>query len=162
MLDIADEAPLEAQQQQPPAPVVVERRPALGFGFGIMDLIVVTKLTWDLYKSCRDSSEDFKRLSTEVGTLHVVLKETEDYVTENPDKMDSERKRRLAVLTNGCKATLEDLQRLVLNYESLGTHAQRTWDRMRWGLSDISDVRKRLISNATSLGAFASSLAKYV
>lgn len=131
----------------------------MNFGIGLNDVIVITKFAWDLYKACRESSDDFKRLSAEVGSLHVVLRETEDYLHDHPE-LDAERRRRLVFLLDACRLTLDDLQRLLLNYESLGTNQQRTWDRMRWGLTDVSDLRSRLISNATLLGAFTSSLAK--
>ncbi|CAK7198602.1 serine palmitoyltransferase component [Sporothrix eucalyptigena] len=132
----------------------------MSFGIGIMDVVGVTKFAWDLYKALRDSSEDFRRLSTEVASLHTVLLETEDYLRENDnDKtLDDVRRRRLSVLTECCQDSLTDLQRMLDNYESLGTQAQRTWDRMRWGLRDLSDVRLRLISNAATLGAFTSAL----
>lgn len=132
----------------------------MSFGIGIMDVVGVTKFAWDLYKALRDSSEDFRRLSTEVGALHTVLMETEDLLRENATTLDDVRKRRLTVLTECCHDTLADLKRLLDNYETLGTQAQRTWDRMRWGLSDLSDVRLRLISNAATLGAFTSALSK--
>jgi chromosome segregation ATPase len=133
----------------------------MSFGVGLGDLLHITKVAWDIYKACKESSEDFRRLSQEVASLHVVLKETEDYIREFTD-IDTSRRHRLEILTDGCNSTLQDLQKLLNSYESLGTQAQRTWDRMRFGLEDLADVRSRLVSNATLLTAFNSTLAKYV
>ncbi|KAI6083622.1 hypothetical protein F4821DRAFT_190283 [Hypoxylon rubiginosum] len=130
----------------------------MSFGVGFGDLVLASKLAWKVYKSCKDSGDNFKRLSNEVASLHVVLKETEDYITEFSD-LDTSRKNRLTILTDGCNATLEDLDKLLGSYERLGTQAQRTWDRMRFGLEDLADIRSRLVSNATLLTAFNSSLA---
>lgn len=105
--------------------------------------------------------DDFKRLSNEVASLHVVLKETEDYVHEFTD-FDTSRNYRLKILTDGCNDILKDLEKLLNSYESLGTQAQRTWDRMRFGLEDLTDMRSRLVSQATLLTAFNSTLIKYV
>jgi hypothetical protein len=132
----------------------------MSFGVGLGDVFQVVKLAWDVYKACKESSEDFKRLSNEVASLHVVLKETEDYVKEFTD-LDPSRRHRLNILTEGCNGTLQDLEKLLNSYESLGTQAQRTWDRMRFGLEDLADVRSRLVSNATLLTAFNSTLIRY-
>ncbi|KAJ3890783.1 hypothetical protein GG344DRAFT_48699 [Lentinula edodes] len=129
----------------------------MSFGIGIGDVYLVSKFAWTIYKSCKDSGDDFKRLSNEVASLHVVLKETEDYVHEFPD-FDTSRSYRLKILTDGCNDILKDLEKLLNSYESLGTQAQRTWDRMRFGLEDLTDVRSRLVSQATLLTAFNSTL----
>ncbi|KIK61254.1 hypothetical protein GYMLUDRAFT_43314 [Collybiopsis luxurians FD-317 M1] len=130
----------------------------MSFGIGVGDVVVVSKFAWFLYKSCKESSEDFRRLSTEVASLHVVLKETEDTMSEFTD-LDKSREYRLKILTDGCKTTLDDLEKLLNSYESLRTQSQRTWDRMRFGLEDLADVRSRLISQVTLLTAFNSALA---
>ncbi|KAI1141291.1 hypothetical protein F5Y05DRAFT_256517 [Hypoxylon sp. FL0543] len=130
----------------------------MSFGVGFGDLVLASKLAWTVYKACKDSGENFKRLSSEVASLHVVLKETEDYLNEFSE-IDTSRKNRLTILTDGCNATLQDLEKLLSSYDRLGTQAQRTWDRMRFGLQDFADIRSRLVSNATLLTAFNSSLA---
>ena len=49
---------------------------------------------------------------------------------------------------------LKDLQALVLKYEGLGTQSKRTWDRLKWGSKDITELRSRLTSNTVLLTAF--------
>ncbi|KAI1329474.1 hypothetical protein F5Y16DRAFT_397392 [Xylariaceae sp. FL0255] len=46
------------------------------------DLVVAAQLAWSV---CKDSGETFSRLSSEVASLHVVLKETENCLAETPD-----------------------------------------------------------------------------
>jgi hypothetical protein len=133
----------------------------MSFGVGADDIILIANLAWNLYKSCKDSSDEFKRISHEVASLHVVLKETEEYL-EQSKGLSPTRDQRLGTLAGGCKDTLSELERLLDSYDSLGTQAQRTWDRMRWGLEDLSEVRTRIISNTTLLTAFNSQLARYV
>ncbi|KAJ6558031.1 hypothetical protein B0H19DRAFT_1149526 [Mycena capillaripes] len=130
----------------------------MSFGIGLGDIVMVTTLTWKLYKSCKESSEDFRRLSTELGSLHVVLSETRDYLEEHGEDLADSRKNRLIMLMEGCHGPLDELEALYQRYESLSTQAQRSWDRMRFGLKDLSDVRQRLITHTTMLTTFNSTL----
>lgn len=133
----------------------------MSFGIGAGDIILLGTLTWKLYKSCKESSTEFRRISSEVASLHVVIKETEEYVKETQG-LSPTRDARLHILIDGCKDVMTQLEILLNNYERLGTQAQRSWDRMRWGLEELADVRSRIITNTTLLTAFNSSLAKYV
>lgn len=122
----------------------------------------VSALAWELYKACKDSSDEFKRISQEVASLHVVIKETEEYLSESKGLSSPTREQRLATLIEGCDEVLKTLKRLLDGYDTLGTQAQRTWDRMRWGLEDLAEVRSKIISNTTLLTAFNTQLASYV
>ena len=81
-----------------------------------------------------------------------MLKESEETLFHRPLK--TTRAERLIVIKDGCDKVLTDLQSLVDKYESLGTQSKRTWDRMKWGNEDISEIRARLISSTTMLNAF--------
>jgi hypothetical protein len=95
----------------------------MSFGVSFGDLVLASKLAWTVYKACKDSGESFQRLSGEVASLHVVLKETEDYLDEFPD-LDTSRVNRLQILTSGCHGTLKDLEKLMRSYDGLGTQVQ--------------------------------------
>ncbi|KAJ7640853.1 hypothetical protein DFH06DRAFT_1215414 [Mycena polygramma] len=130
----------------------------MSFGIGLGDILLVTTLTWKLYKNCKDSSEDFRRMSTELMSLHAVLGETRDYLEEHGEELEDSRKYRLSILMGGCQSSLEDLDALYRRYDSLSTQAQRSWDRVRFGLKDLSDVRQRLVSSTTLLTSFNTAL----
>ncbi|KAJ7938200.1 hypothetical protein B0H13DRAFT_1851657 [Mycena leptocephala] len=130
----------------------------MSVGVGVGDIVLVTTLTWKLYKSCKESSEDFRRMSTELMSLHAVLGETRDYLEEHGEELVDSRKYRLSILMHGCQSSLEDLGALYRRYESLSTQAQRSWDRVRFGLKDLSDVRQRLVSSTTLLTSFNTAL----
>ncbi|KAJ8108531.1 hypothetical protein ONZ43_g6396 [Nemania bipapillata] len=95
----------------------------MSFGVGFGDIVLASSLAWSVYKACKDSSENFQRLSGDVASLHVVLKETEDYLGEFTD-LDMSRVNRLQILTDGCRDTLKDLEKLLRSYDSLGTQVQ--------------------------------------
>jgi hypothetical protein len=134
----------------------------MSLGIGVGDLALVAHSAWRLYKACKDSSEDFARLSTELMSLHAVLTETNDFLIENHDSIDISRRNRLTILCTGCRSSLDELHAIITRYESLSTQAQRTWDRMHFGLRDLSDIRNRLLSSVTMLSAFNSAMVKCV
>lgn len=98
----------------------------MSFGFSTGDLIGLGTLAWNIYMKCKQSSDDFKRLSHEVASLYAVLKEAEEYIQETKG-LNPVHDVKLLVLVNGVKDALEELQRMLDSYESLGTQAQRTW-----------------------------------
>ena len=71
-----------------------------------------------------------------------------------PRPGSDERQTRLATVVNGCKTVLDDLQQLVDKYGTQPTKTKQTWNRMRWGFEDVTDIRARLVSNTGMLTAF--------
>jgi len=132
----------------------------MSFGVGVGDIVVLSGLAWRVYKACKESSEDFRRLSTEMASLDAILRETAEFMQEHGDRLDTSRRHRLGIICDGCTSTLQTLEGLVQRYESLSTNAQRNWDRMRFGLNDLSDVRSRLVLNTSMLTAFTSMMIK--
>ncbi|KAJ7745713.1 hypothetical protein B0H16DRAFT_1321519 [Mycena metata] len=130
----------------------------MSFGFGVGDIVLATSLAWRLYKGCKEASEGFRRMSSELLSLHAVLSETSDYLEEYGGELPESRKNRLNTLVDGCLISLQELEALYTRYESLTTQSQRTWDRMRYGLKDLSEVRQRLISSISMLTAFNTAL----
>ncbi|KAJ7019824.1 hypothetical protein C8F04DRAFT_1275814 [Mycena alexandri] len=130
----------------------------MSFGIGVGDIVLVATLAYNLYKGCKESSDDFRRMSSELGSLYAVLGETSDYIKEYGEELPDSREYRLHMVLHSCLHSLQELEALHTRYESLNTQSQRTWDRMRYGLKDLSDVRQRLISNITALTAFNTTL----
>ena len=135
--------------------------PSMSFGFGVGDIIGVSTLAWKVFKACKESSDEFKSLSSEVVSLHVVLKETEELVAETGPSLRADQEPQLRHITDGCQKVLEDVEGLLKKYESLGTKSQRTWDRMKWGAEGVANVRTRLISNTSMLSAYNSTIVKW-
>jgi len=124
----------------------------MSFGFSVGDIITVSKFAFKIYRACKDSATDFQTISGEVISLHIVLKETK-HLTAECGKLDAEREADLVQIGNGCREVLEDLESHLARYDRLGTQQQRTWDWMRFGLDDISEIRARLISHTGMLTA---------
>lgn len=124
----------------------------MSFGFSVGDFVNVGGLCWKLYKKCKDSPGNYKQLTSEVGALHNVIKETEELLSQQ--NLNVRQKEKLRVATVGCGEVLQDLDHLLAKYGSMGTKSQRTFDRLGFGTENIDGIRTRLISNVTLLDAF--------
>ncbi|KAJ7507141.1 hypothetical protein B0H11DRAFT_192600 [Mycena galericulata] len=126
----------------------------MSFGVGIGDIALVVTFTWKLYKNCKESSEDFRRMTTELLSLHAVLSETCELFEEQWEELQDCRKKRIFTLIENCQHSLQDLYALYCSYNTLSTQAQRVWDRLRFGMKDLSEVRQKLISSTTLLTSY--------
>ena len=127
-------------------------------GLSVGDFFLISALTWRVYKSCKDSSHDFQSISTDVLSMHVVLKEIEDHILDR--SLPKAQEENLTSVAQACHAILKELESVLGKYESLGTKAQRTWDRMRWGIEEIDKLRMRLVTTTTMLVAFNTTVTK--
>lgn len=107
-----------------------------------------SKANWDIGKG---SAESFRNISSEVLSLHAVLKESEETLLVPPPSPT--REAHLRVVLEGCTSVLDDLQALVKKYEGFGSKSKVTWERMRWCKEDITEIRLRLTSNVALLTA---------
>jgi hypothetical protein len=128
-------------------------------GYGIGEFTAIGTLAWKVYKCCKEAPESFGDISLEVLSLHAVLKEAEETVFAQP--LPSAKQERLKAVGDGCYSVLKDLDNLAMKYQSLGAQSKRTWDRMRWGTEDVSQLRARLTSNTGLLTAFIRSVREF-
>lgn len=124
----------------------------MNFGYSVGDFLAVGQLCWKVYKKCKDSPGNYAELSTEVGALHNVLKETEELLSQQG--LTAEQGGKLTTCRQGCDEVLKDLDGLLDKYENMGTKAQRAIKRVGFGMQDMDAIRLRLISNVSMLDAF--------
>ena len=74
------------------------------------------------------------------------------------NKSSPAKKAELQRLLGHCKAILEELEELLLKHKSLGTNRKKSWDRIKFGTSDIKNLKERLQSHTTSISIFLTSL----
>ena len=129
----------------------------MSFGFSISDFIAVGELALRVYRAYRDAPEQFAAISTEVGSLHLILKEVECTWKE---QLPTEKEREFEQIVNGCKSVLGDLEKLLRKYKTIGKKTRWTWDRLKWHQDDIVELRLRVISHVGLLQSFNSSLTR--
>ena len=107
------------------------------------------------------SLETTRSESSAVIALHTAIKELEDEI-ENPDSIlnrtGAGKKAELGILVKNCAGVLQQLNKLLTKYKSLGTTTKRTWDRLRWGAENLQDIREKLLTHTSSLTLFLTTL----
>ena len=124
----------------------------MSFGYSVGDVLAVGQLCWKVYKKCKESPGNYAELASEVGALHNVVKETEELLSQQA--LTTKQENKLLTCRQGCESVLKDLDALLVKYETVGTNARRTFDRMGFGMQDMTGIRLRLISNTSLLDTF--------
>ena len=111
-----------------------------------------------MYNRCKASAREFRDISREVSSLHIVLKAIETF-WERVDLSPLHRYD-LSQLAEGCKEVLKDLEKGLDKYQSLGSNWKHPIDRIRWAATNVEPVRHRLISNVVLLSNFNATVAQ--
>lgn len=93
--------------------------------------------------------------------LHTAIKEVEDEIANEDsilNRTGSGKKKESAILLRNCLGVLQKLQKLLQKYESLGTKSKRTWDRVRFGMEDIGELRESIMTHTSLLSIFLTTL----
>lgn len=121
----------------------------MSIGFSASDCIALPQFAWQVYRTCRDASGEFEDLASDVESMHEVLKDVQTLVENH--MLDDASKIRLATVLKGCHEVLKSLDSKLEKHKSLGTNKKRIWDRLRWGMESVGDVRARLVLRTTIL-----------
>jgi hypothetical protein len=130
-------------------------------GFGIVDIIGLTKQTWDLYSQCRlvsqDAPDGFQNLVNGLGSLQGTLRALSDDVNSNRYlfvKMNDDRKQTLAQCLKTCSTTLQQLKEILAQYRAWGINdGPQFWQRVSWETqySQIEDIRSKIMVQTYNL-----------
>ena len=147
--------------------------PAMSFGFGVGDVMAISRLAFKVYTACKDAPDEYGNISDEVKSLHIVIDNAAQHF-ESTTLTDDIRQKGQEVL-RGCQNLLEDLDSLIGKYNSLApastststrtststsTNTSQVLQRVRLGaglvlgMEDIATLRARLTSNTTLLSSF--------
>jgi hypothetical protein len=104
--------------------------------------------------SCRDCTGQYKSLTTEARTLTNLL----DDIKDKYDKIPENKRKQLEDAYEPCIDVLQELDKLLVHYNSLDTRTKRAWDRLKWDPEKAAMLRASLTSSVTLLNAFYTSL----
>ncbi|PVH68142.1 hypothetical protein DL98DRAFT_376144, partial [Cadophora sp. DSE1049] len=88
----------------------------MSFGYSISDFIAIGEFALRVYREYRDAPAQFAAISSEVGSLHLVLKDVDSTVRERD--LSPEKEADLIQICNGCRSVLTDLDALLQKYRN--------------------------------------------
>ena len=117
------------------------------------NIVAISQLALKVYTAYKSAPGDYKHVAEEVDSLRVMINTAEKHLRSttlnNSDLQDGQK------VFQGCQSILEDLNSLLQKYKSLPfTKKRLAFQRVMLGREDITTLRARLISNATSLSSF--------
>jgi hypothetical protein len=54
----------------------------MSFGFSIGDFVAVGQLAWQVYRKCKSAPSEFKAISSQLISLHIVYKDVNETIEE--------------------------------------------------------------------------------
>ena len=139
---------------------------AMSFGFSVGDFLAGGTLVWKVYNAYAGAPEQFRNVSQEILSLHVVFNKVEDQLRNqgfgnNTLRLGTKDTDDLKILHDGLQTIVEKLDALLQKYHSLMENRSISFDRLRWGQEDLSELRERVIAHVGLLTAFNTSLMAY-
>ncbi|KAF2855796.1 hypothetical protein T440DRAFT_163259 [Plenodomus tracheiphilus IPT5] len=102
----------------------------------------------------RDTTGEYKSLTSEARSLANLLEDIQDKY----DKIPESKRQQLVDAYDPCIDVLQELDKLLLHYNSLDTKAARTWNRLKYDPERSKTLREKLIASVAMLNTFYTSL----
>ena len=138
----------------------------MSFGFSVGDFLALGGQAWALYQACSSASEVFDSTARQCLDIYIVIGQTKQSI-DNPrsqvDRTSYEAHVKLSVITSNCRTTLNNLEKILNRYKSLGTSTPTMWDTARFALrmfakSDLAEVRSQLTLHVVTILGFLHSI----
>ena len=125
----------------------------MNFGFGVGDILTISKLAVTVYTAYKDAPNDYKHIAQEVKSLQTMINKAAQHF-KSPTLTDNDRQEGQDVLT-GCQSILKDLDSFITNYNSLASpHTSQVHKKVMFSIEDTAPLRAKLISNTVLLSSF--------
>ena len=127
----------------------------MSFGYGMSDFLSVSKLAWDVYTAYKNAPGDFRNISDEIKSLHIIINRDKDKLQDKI--LNSDEQMELREILQGCTNVLKDLDKLHIKYMSLGSaqgSSLQAIDHIKWSQENIAELRARLMVNIMLLNTF--------
>ena len=125
----------------------------MSFGYGVGDIVAISKLAIKVYKAYKDAPGDYRHIADEVRSLHIVIKKAAQHFDSSTLSNDSRQEGE--EILQGCQNVLEELDALIVKYSGLASGSTgQALQRIKLSAEDIAALRARLTSNTTLLTSF--------
>ena len=124
----------------------------MGFGYGVGDIIAVSRLALKVYTAYQDAPDDYRNIADEVRSVHIIIEEAAQHFKSTT--LSNRKQQGGTKILEGCQKVLKDLNALIEKYNALASsNTSQVSRRIKLG-TDIVILRVRLILNTTLLNGF--------
>src|SRR5271170_344606 len=128
----------------------------MSFGVSVSDIVILIQLTWRACTNWNNACSNYAEITGQLDSLHIILNrlQRERKAPESllgPDSADYGSLRR--ILENS-KATVTQLNNVIVKSKSLGRSRKRNWDRLRLANQDLGALRSKLNLHISTLTAY--------
>ena len=130
----------------------------MSFGYGVGDIIAISRLALKVYTAYKDAPDDYRNISDEVKSLHIIIEEAAQHF-ESTTTLSNKKQQRGKEVLEGCQNVLRDFDALIEKYNVLASaNTSQVFQRIKLGTEDIIALRARLTSNTILLNSFVQRL----
>lgn len=130
----------------------------MSFWFSVGDIIALGNLTFQLYKSIKDAPGEFKEISRELGSFHIVILEMQDQAQDKSSLLNRRGagwRQELLSLCANMQGSLKELDALFKEYQNMGNNV---WLMFQMGQQKLSGLRAKLNLQIGCINQFMGSL----
>jgi hypothetical protein len=132
----------------------------MSFGFSISDVINIAQLSSRTYNNWKSACGDHANITGDLDILQALIARFaaevqmhDSLLVREPDEL-----RQWKRLSKDFRSLLTGLEGILEKHKSLRTSRKKTWDRIRFGHSNIDNLHQKLLTKTTSLSAYMSVL----
>ena len=134
----------------------------MSFGWSVSDIASLVQLAYKTSQGARAACGQYDDLTRETSSLHVVLNrlKVEAAKPGNPINKDKAHGKELAVIADGCKDILTQLDKVLVKYNALSEQersVRQLWKKIKFGngvVADVAALRSKITYYTSSLTLF--------
>ena len=128
----------------------------MSFGFSPSDVLALVNLTSKAYRGWKHACGEYADITGSLDSLLIILERIE----AEARKLDSvltrtaDDRQDLEDVLSNCEPTVRELHAIIDKYKSLASSRERNWDRLRFGVKNLSDLRAKLTQHIAAITAY--------
>lgn len=131
----------------------------MSFGFSPSDVLALIKIVTNTYQGWKKACGEYSDITYALDGLLNVLERIQIEATKAGSILcrNAGDQKDLKDILAGCEATVSELDGIVNKYKSLGElgrSREKNWDRLRFGVKNLDDLRAKLTQHMSTIGAY--------
>lgn len=127
----------------------------MSVGFSPSDIVTLVKLATKTYQGWKNACREYADITSMLDGLFVLLGRTRDQAdTPGSVLWKVSNREELRDVLRGCRKLLIELHDVVVKYEGLLSSRKRNWDRLRFGVKNLGELRAKLTQHTATITAY--------